>query len=83
MDISPHCQISKKKVKFRDGSRTAATCNMECFVITVNDRKPLTVITKPSILDVAAVLDPLLKFPFPIANLSIIIKQKQLSRGVL
>ena len=83
MDIHHIVKFQRKKVKFRDGSRTAATCNMECFVITVNDRKPLTVISKPSILDVAAVLDPLLKFPFPIANLSIIIKQKQLSRGVL
>ena len=33
---------------------------MECFVITVNGWKPLTIITKWSILDAAAVLDPLL-----------------------
>ena len=33
----------------RGGSRTAAPCKMECFVI---------IITKRSILDVAAVLDP-------------------------
>ena len=31
---------------------------MVCFVIIVNGWKPLTVITKRSILDVAAVLDP-------------------------
>ena len=31
---------------------------MEHFVIIVNDWKPLTIITKSSILDVAAVLDP-------------------------
>ena len=31
---------------------------MERFVIIVNDWKPLTIITKRSILDVAAVLDP-------------------------
>ena len=42
----------------RSGSRTAATSKMECFVIIVNDWKPLTIITKHSILDVAAVLDP-------------------------
>ena len=44
------------------GSRTAATSKMEHFVIIVNYRwKPLTIITKRSILDVAAVLDtPLL-----------------------
>ena len=42
----------------RGGSRTAATSKMECFVITVNGYKPLTIITKHSILDVAAVLDP-------------------------
>ena len=33
---------------------------MECFVIIVNGWKPLTIITKRSILDVAAVLDPTL-----------------------
>ena len=42
----------------RGGSRTAATFTMELFVIIVNDWKPLTIITKCSILDVAAVLDP-------------------------
>ena len=44
----------------RDGSRTAATSKMEHFVIIVNGFQPLTIITKRSILDVAAVLDPLL-----------------------
>ena len=43
---------------FRDGSRTAATSKMDIFVIIVNGFQPLTVITKGSILDVAAVLDP-------------------------
>ena len=33
---------------------------LERFVIIVNGWKPLAIITKPSILDVAAVLDPLL-----------------------
>ena len=42
----------------RGGSRTAATSKMEHFVIIVNGWKPLTVITKSSILNVAAVLDP-------------------------
>ena len=42
----------------RGGSRTAATSKMEHFVIIVNGWKPLTIITKCSILDVAAVLDP-------------------------
>ena len=31
---------------------------MECFVIIVNGWKPLTIITKHSILDVATALDP-------------------------
>ena len=44
----------------RGGSRTAVTSKMERFVIIVNGWKPLTIITKRSILDVAAVLDPLL-----------------------
>ena len=42
----------------RGGSRTAATSKMERFVITVNGWKPLAIITKLSISDVAAVLDP-------------------------
>ena len=43
---------------FRGGCRTAATSKMEHFLIIVNGQKPSTVITKCSILDVAAVLDP-------------------------
>ena len=39
----------------RGGSRTAAKSKMECFVISC---KPLTLITKRSILDAATVLDP-------------------------
>ena len=47
----------------RGGSRTAATSKMELFVIIVNGWKPLTIITKYSILDVAEALDlPLVKF---------------------
>ena len=42
----------------RGGSRAAATSTMECFVIIVNGLKPLTIIPKHSILDVAAALDP-------------------------
>ena len=42
----------------RGGSRTAPTSKMELFVITLNGFQPLTIITKSSILDVAAVLDP-------------------------
>ena len=42
----------------RGGSRPAATSKMERFVIIVNGFQPLTIITKRSILDVAAVLDP-------------------------
>ena len=45
----------------RGGSRAATTSKMDCFVIIVNGFQPLTIITKPSILDVAAALDlPLL-----------------------
>ena len=42
----------------RGGSRIAATSKMERFTIIVNGWKPSTIITKRSILDVAAVLDP-------------------------
>ena len=45
---------------FREGFRTAATSKMEYFVILVNGFQPLTIITKSSTLDVAAVLDPAL-----------------------
>ena len=54
--ISRH--FDKTQVNTRAGSRTAATSKMELFVIIVNDWKPLTIITKRSILDVAAVLGP-------------------------
>ena len=53
------------KVYFRDKargvSRTAAISKMEGFVLMVNGFQPLTIITKCSILDVAAALDPPLK----------------------
>ena len=49
----------------KGGSKTAAASKMEHFVIIVNGWKLLTVITKNSILDVAAVLDPPL---LPIQN---------------
>ena len=42
----------------KGGSRAAVTSKMERFVIIVNSCKPLTIITKRSILDVAAVLYP-------------------------
>ena len=42
----------------RGGSRTAATSKMELFVMIGNSFHPLTIITKNSILDIAAVLDP-------------------------
>ena len=48
---------------FRRGSRAAATYKTERFVIIVNGFQPLTIITKRSILDVAAGLDPRLIFP--------------------
>ena len=42
----------------KGASKIAATSEMERFVIIVNGWKPLTIITKRSILDAAAVLDP-------------------------
>ena len=42
---------------YRGGSRAAATSKLERFVIIVNGFQPLTIITKNSILDVAAALD--------------------------
>ena len=43
---------------FRGGSRAAATSKMGRFIIIVNGWRPLTIITKRSILDAAAALDP-------------------------
>ena len=54
---------------FRGGSRTAATSKMERFVIIVNGFQPLTIITKRSILDVAAALDPPLPLFIPSGNI--------------
>ena len=49
----------KSKVINRSGSRTAAPSKMEHFVIIVNNGwNPLIIITKSSILDAAAFLDP-------------------------
>ena len=62
LEQSPEMRIFL--VVIRVGSRTAATSKMERFVIIVNDWNPLTVITKPSILDVAAVLDSPLVIDF-------------------
>ena len=45
-------------IQKRGGSRAAATSKMERFVIIVNGWKPLTIIAKLSVLDVAAALDP-------------------------
>ena len=42
----------------RGGSRTAATPKVELVLIIINGRKPLTIVTKISTLDVAVVLDP-------------------------
>ena len=49
------------RVLSKGGSMAAATSKMERFVIIVNGFQPLTIITKGSILDVAAVLDPPLR----------------------
>ena len=53
LQISPE----KKIMIVRGGSRAAATSKMECFAIIVSGFQSLTIITKHSILDVAAVLD--------------------------
>ena len=47
-----------KMINFIRGG--SATSKIELFVIIVNGYQPLTIVTKCSILDVAAVLDPLL-----------------------
>ena len=44
-----------------DGSRAAATSKMELFVMIINGFQPLTIFTKCSTLDIAAVVDPSLR----------------------
>ena len=46
------------RISHRAGSRAAAASKMERFMIIVNGLQLLTIITKRSILDVAAALDP-------------------------
>ena len=55
---SKMCSLDNSCKNTRGGSRAAAASKMECFVIIVNGWKPLTIITKHSILFVAAALDP-------------------------
>ena len=52
----------ERQMNYRDRSRAAATSKMECFVIIVNGFQLLTIITKRSILDVAAALDSPLNY---------------------
>ena len=62
-------EIRFKIIRVRGGSRAAATSKMECFLIIANGWKPLAIIAKRSILDVAAGLEPLLRLnliTFPI-----------------
>ena len=51
-------KISTDIIVSRGGYRAPATSKMERFVIIVYAWKPLTIITKRSILNVAAALDP-------------------------
>ena len=60
ISIKQSNQLVLLSVYIRSGSRAAATSKIERFVIIVNGWKPLTIITKRSILDVAAALYPLL-----------------------
>ena len=63
--------MQKLNWMIRGGSRTDATSKMELFVIIVNGWKPLTIITKSSILDVAVALDP------PLMTLPLQIQKKR------
>ena len=62
-------KISFKQWRNRGGSRAAAISKMERFVIIVNGFQLLTIITKRSILHVAAALDPLLNITFKVGEL--------------
>ena len=57
LNFEPFGVFQKLSAHVRGGSRTVATSKMELFVIIVNGFQPLTISTKSSKLDVAAVLD--------------------------
>ena len=59
---------------------TAATSKMERFVIIVNGFQLLTIITKRSVLDVAAVLDPPLQEELGTADIMLIKKVNTLRK---
>ena len=73
------CLWSSNHETFRGRFRTAATSKKECFVRIVNGFQPLTIITKRSISDVAAVLDPPL--PFIPYLIRVILSKNVKSRG--
>ena len=68
--IDHYDELTRANESIRGGSRTAATSKMELFVRIVNGFQPLTIITKWSILDFAAVLDPPLSIFFFLAFFS-------------
>ena len=67
-NITPHLDRQMQNIAYflmtiliiRGGSKTDATSKIERFVIIVNGWKPSTIITKCSILNVPAALDPFL-----------------------
>ena len=56
--LSGTLKVALLRALTRVRSKATATSKMEFFVIIVNGWKPLIIITKSSILDVAVVLDP-------------------------
>ena len=62
--VSFYTPLKTLENQIRGGSRTVATSKMKRFVIIVNGFQTLTIITKHSILDVAAALDPPLQMFF-------------------
>ena len=58
LKVTLEFHVCNTNIIFRGGSRAAATSKMEWFMTIVNGWKPLTIIAKLSILDVAAALDP-------------------------
>ena len=79
------CWNETVNIVFRDRSGTVATSKMELFVIKVNGFQPSTIITKYSILDVAAVLyAPLvLTIILPFSDLYLALKLKTPSQKIL
>ena len=73
-------KIIKTCGRTRGRSRAVTISKMERFVIIVNSWKPLTIITKRSILDVATSLDP---SPPPLSQYTVVMPSYKVVESII